>query len=592
MNCPLGNSNRIISIPAVCRLRRSATGATVGTGVLVGPGIILTSRHAVGGTKEEAATCTAVFFEGSKKRVVDVRLLPEKYFFVAAYPDSQDYCLVACDEQPVINITPVTVPLTTRDWTPVCEGDMVLVVQHPFDARASGQAGGDNIGSSADATHGEFGETAIGDGAPVEQKRFEEVLRCRGSLYYLKTDGLLTTAGCPAFNDVGNLIGLQTQRQGGDGEGVVNRILSIVSIVEHMFAMKQLSVLPQQQLVGAAGFDDVWATWFADKDIVRVYAILANFRGKETVRQVTRRLCEMTGKPGSATTLDVSPDGGSTGIILANLGLFPEDEELAELGLRALWNVSVGQDAVLRGIADEGGVLTVVSIMERFPHNEEIIQFGAVTLCNLADAGVDVFSQHRVGERLLVLLLAVVKLYRQSVVLQKFSLDMLTRLLNWQQSAPESAASASFASRIVEGGMLEHAGYLLSHFSRGQIFLVEKTLEFVAELVQDRKAVELIREPERADSVMAADVYGAAPPTAAAAKSEPVRHYTATQLINILIDIMQANVGNDAIMVNGNTALWGLGNVPKFRAAILLNAKSHEVLSLSIPSLVASSSGR
>lgn len=603
MASPLTSSNRV-NIPAVCRLRKTTTGATAGTGVLVAPGIILTSRYAVGECKEDAAALTATFFEGTKKRVVDVRLLPDKYFFTAAYPDHMDYCLVACEEGPLLHVVPVHVPLTQKEWTAVCEGDVVLVVQHP--TAETGNASDDDEEDGAGAEGQSTRQSPANGYNALEQKRFEEVLRCRDSLYYLKTNGLMRTAGCPAFNDIGHLIGLQSQRQGADGEGVVNRILSIVSIVKHMFAMKQLSVLPQQQLVGPAAFEDIWATWFTDKDVTRVYTILANFRGKETVREVTRRLCEMTAKADS--TVNAQEEAGMVSIILANLVVFPNDEELAELGLRALWNVSVGNHTVLHAIAQENGVQTVVTMMESFPRNEEILQFGAVILCNMADADVDVFAHPRVAERLLVLLLTAVKVFKESLVLQKFSLAMLTRLLRWQQQQQQQGWSAgsgsavmsspcggsaslcgpsAFALRMVEEGMFEHARFLLDRYRQGQLFLTERVLEFVAELAQDRKAVELGRGMSRAHTDEIAPV--TTPKAAVVAYGcASTSNYLSNHLIDNLVEVMLANVGNDAIMVSGNAALWGLGNVPEYRAAILLNPKSQEVLRLSIPSLMAS----
>ena len=80
------------------------------------------------------------------------------------------------------------------------------------------------------------------------------------------------TAGCPVFNDQSELVGLQSQLRT-EGEGVVNRVVSIVTIVKHLFANAQLSKLQQKPL-----FQDLWDTWYIPGDSTRVVSIMANFK--------------------------------------------------------------------------------------------------------------------------------------------------------------------------------------------------------------------------------------------------------------------------------------------------------------------------
>lgn len=524
MLSPLTSSNRIV-IPAICRIRNPRSNATAGTAVLVGPGVLLTSNVVIG-SKANAASLTAIFFEGTKKKPVDVKLLPEKFLFQASYPEYMDYCLVACQEEPIFNVTPVHVPLVHKEWTPVREGDTVLVVQHPITAPGGLPV---PLSDENDAT---------------EIRRFEEILRCRNDLYFLKTNGLLTSSGCPVFNDIGQLIGLQSQLRA-DGEGVVSRVLTITSIVKHLFANMQLSKLPQN-----VQFNDVWDTWFVEKDTSRVCFIMGNFQQREMVRLVTLRLCEMTADPQYVRSVT---ECGAIAIILSNVIMFADDENLACSGLRALWNVSIGEEKILDDIVQNNGVQTLLAAMEAFPANEEIMQFGAVLLHNIATAQCSPSFTGELGQRSLRVVLASVKRYTEVMVLQKFSLGFITSLVR---------ANPPFSITIVKEGLMDHLGGLMDRM-RSQVFLMEVLMTLMGELVQQREAVE-------------------------ASVSVPSMNVPMSHIIEMIIEIMLQYTGNETILLQGNRSLWGFGNDTKCRATILQNPKSHDALCASIPSLVAS----
>jgi hypothetical protein len=556
MSSPLTNNNRI-NIPAVCRLRDISTNKTVGSGVLVGPGLLLTSSVAVP-TPARAARVVATFFEGTKKRPLDVALQPQRYYFASRYPEEMDYCFVRCDEAPLLNVTPAHVALTEKGWAPVSEGDVLLIVEHPI----GGGGGTDNAqncttgtraatnSAAAASENGDYHSSAASNTMTVpfvEQKRFEEVLRCRGNVGFLKSNGNWATAGCPAFNENGQLVGLQSQSRA-DGEGVVNRVLLLTSIVKHLFANVQLPNLPQDGI----SFEDMWSTWYLTNDVSRIVAILANFKGKAMAQQVTCRLCELTADPNLVNSV---ADNGGINVILQNLSLFGNDTTLAEVGLRALWNVSIGEEANLAKICEHEGVSTILDVMETFPSNETVLQLGAVLLHNIAGCSAAPDFAHELGDRALDALYPGFQQYRESVVLQKFALSFFATLVRLGEH---------FALYLIQHKIIEHLIRLIEEKPK-QVFLMEMVVGLIAELAQYPKAV--------------------------AVTNTNVAEYGALSmpyLVDLLIHLIMEYKDLDSLMVSGNRALWGLGNLPACRAMILENARGTEALRLSLPALVAS----
>lgn len=570
MASPLTANNRI-NIPAVCRLRDVHTNKTVGSGVLVGPGLLLTSSVAIP-TQARAARVVATFFEGTKKRPLDVVLQPQRYYFASRYPEEMEYCFVCCDEAPLLNVTPAHVALTEKGWAPVSEGDVLLIVEHPVGGgeaervspsstagsgaatAASAPSSSPERGAEGSSGAGRYpGSAAVsaasgGLSVPyVEQKRFEEVLRCRGNLGFLKSNGNWVTAGCPAFNENGQLVGLQSQSRA-DGEGVVNRVLLLTSIVKHLFANVQLPNLPQENI----SFEDMWSTWYLTNDVSRIVAILANFKGKAMAQQVTCRLCELTADPNLVNS--VADNGGIT-VILQNLSLFGTDTTLAEVGLRALWNVSIGEEANLAKICKNNGVQTILDVMEGFPTNETVLQLGAVLLHNIAGCSASPDFAHDLGDRALNALYPGFQQYRESVVLQKFALSFFATLVRLDEH---------FALYMIQHEIVEHLIRLIEEKPK-QIFLMEMVVGLVAELAQHPKTI--------------------------AVTSTNVAEYGALSmpyLIDLLIHLILEYKDLDTLMVSGNRALWGLGNLPACRAMILENPRGTDALRISLPALVAS----
>ncbi|RNE98660.1 putative serine/cysteine trypsin-like peptidase [Trypanosoma rangeli] len=529
MTTVLTSSNRR-NIPAVCRIRGR------GTAILVSPGILLTSRHVIS-TPEAAAQLTAVFFEGSKKKPVEVRLRPQKLFFAAFYPDYMDYCLVGCEEYGIFNVTPVDLPLTQKDWAPVREGDIILVVQHPIWEGGVGE----NVTNTDNPDDDE-------NTASIEVKRFEEVLRCRNDLFYLKANGDVRTAGCPAFNECGQLIGLQSQLRS-EGEGVVNRVVSIASVVRHLFANKMLRCIQQKSI-----FEDVWSTWYLKDDISRIVLILENFEDREIARATAAKLCEHTCFPNLIGSTVAS---GGIQWILFSLNRFNEDIDMVSACIRAMWNVSFEEANAQRLLVEGGAVDIILGAMEKYPTNEEIAEFSVVVLYNFSTGGNKPDFSGSLGHRALVLAHAALQRFKETTVLQKFGFSFFTTLL---------LVNHENAETLVKLNIVEHTVYLAEQ-KQDQVFLMEALMNFVGELAQHRKAIDLCF-------------------VSGGLASSSGRHVLEV-LTSLLIDIMFRYQEMDTILLQGNRALWGIGNDMTCRAMILQHPRSYDALKLSLPALVA-----
>lgn len=522
MPSSLTSSNRI-NIPAVCRIRYAASNATAGTGVLVGSGIILTSAQ-VTQNKTTASMLTATFFETSKKAPVDAQLLPDKYFFCAEYPPDMDYCLVACNEFPLINVTPVHVPLVQKEWNSVVEGDTALIVQHNIlEPEQSDQE------------------------RDVEVKRFDEILRCREDFFFFKANGVSRTAGCPVFNDSGQLTGLQSQFRT-DGEGVINRALTITSIVKHLFANSQLSRLPQK-----VNFEDVWSTWFVRSDVSRILLIMLNFNHPKFIRSATQKLCELTSVPSLVKSI---AECGGVSAILSCMDLFPSDEEITLLGLRGLWNVSIALKETLQEVAEKKGLEKIISSMQQFSAVEEILQFGTVLLFNIASGTSTNFSGS-FGENAILTVYVAAMNFQDSLVIQKFSINFCTCVIR---------NNPVLAIELVKRDVFQHIARLIETRST-HMLLMEVVMEFLSEVSQNRDVVQLFLETTQ-NSVSTGS------------------RCSLAKFINLVMELMIKVAKNQKILLHGNNFLWGMGNNIVCRREIFKNEKCFKVLELSSESLV------
>lgn len=491
-------SNRV-NIPAVCRIKGR------GTGFLISPGLLLTSTHAVG-SKSDAAKLTAVFFEGTKKPTVEVRLLPQQCYFAATYPEYLDYCIVACETSGIFNVTPVKLPLVKTEWATVREGDTVLIVQHPINE----------------------------DDPSAEQeevKRFEEVLRRRDDIFYLKAAGSVRTAGCPVFNDQAEVVGLQSQIRS-DGEGVVNRVVSVVTIVKHLFANGQLSRIQQQPT-----FQDVWNTWYVPNDTTRIVSIMANFKQRDILRQAAEQLSEHTTR---RELLEGVVACGGTKVIVSGMKQFSDDEGLCLLSLRALWNISFGEEDNRHHISDCSGPQVILDCMKSFPLNGDIAQFGVVILFNLT-LSKDISFVDWCTQAIDVVVTAM-KQFESTEVLQKFGIGFLLNVCSREESLCDIVLAESIIKHVIK----------IANTRQSNVFIMEHILSLVAVLSAKRQSAAL------------------------------------GELIVPLVQTMLRYDSHNTILLSGNRALWGLGNDPVHRVAILQNPDSAQALQLSLNALIAS----
>ncbi|CCW67019.1 unnamed protein product [Phytomonas sp. Hart1] len=493
--------------------------------------------------------------------------------FHAVYPDFIDYCLIACSEDHLFNVVPVALPLTLKEWPPVREGEVILVVQHLIPrtevfATNSAASVGDVEETPDDGTF----ESIHSNETPnyTQQHRFEEVLRCFNDLYYLKANGIEQTSGCPAFNEFGQLVGLQSQSHT-DGEGIVNRVLSIVPIIQHLFANKQLyrfSKLQGQTLT----FNAIWETWYSEKNPSRIGLILANFRQKDAARQVFKKLTEMS------QSLEFTEEFSIFEVILSNICIFRDEEALVGMGLRALWKLSVGKESCANNIIENGGIKIVVDLMHQYSYNTSILQYGVVILYNTASILIGQAPQYRLsidndsgdffitndgntellvatasssetytsyfssffGIEVTELVLESMKKFPEEMVLQKFSLEFLSILLRCNNET---------GMYMLQEETIEHVCFLIKH-QHQNLFLMEALMGCIGNLAEGKHFVDSVNSS--CHSVM--------------------------QLVNPIISLTLEYLENRKILKAASDMLWALGNNPAFRMSILKNPHGYEVL--------------
>ena len=490
-----------MSIPAVCRIPGHGTAFLVATGVLM-------TTTAVVPNAREAARMTAVFFEGTKKPAVEVRLQPDRLFFAAAYPEHVNYCLVACDTAGIFNVMPIKVPLLASEWPSPLEGDTLLLMQH-WGAGANGLAG-------------------VAGGATA---RFEEVLRRRDDLLFLKVNSGLSCAGCPAFDANSQLVGVMSQTDS-LGDGPTSRVLSIATIVKHLFANAMCGKLQQSPPAEA-----VWESWYVPGDTTRIISIMANFKGREVLALAVRRLCEHTAKP---ELLEGVVACGGTSVIIASLAQFKEEEALARAALRSLWDISFGDVNNRPHIAEAGGVETILDVLELHPSNQEIAEFGTVVLFNLTLESAMVEEEW--APRCVRAALAAMRAFPAEDALQKFATGLLLNLVRRLPSVARLVTSSE--------GSVAHINGLIANKSRNAL-LMEQIAPLLAALAKEEWA--------------------------SPALAPCVPH---------IIALMVEHSGSSAILLSGNNALWSLGALAANRIAILQHPHGPAALAASVHTLL------
>jgi hypothetical protein len=537
------------NIPAICRIPGR------GTGFLVSPGLIMTSTRVVG-TKHEAARLTAVFFEGGKRPRVEVPLLPNQFYFAAAYPEHLDYCLVACDSSKIFNVTPVKLPLVQSEWAPVREGDTLFVVEHPVfpggtaansraaaaaAAAATSGAAASPIGSVSEhySANGGGGTSSVAAAAagnaladeqtPVTVKRFVEVLRRRDDRMFAKAAGHGVSAGCPCFNDHGALVGLLSQVYDGETDTLTCSIVSIVSAVKHLFANGRISRIQQEPL-----FADVWSTWAVPGDTARIVSILANFTQKAIHRETSVRFFEHCHVREHVAGIIAC---GGTRVLLDTLRRHRGEVEFTHQGLRALWAVSFDVEDNRAQIREADGVRVILDGMRDYPDHEGVVQYSVVLLYNLTLTPTTV-TEDWASEGLERVFHGATTFSRVEV-LQKFAVGFFRNV---------AVAHVKYSQEMLDKGMVRHAMSAMAAFPLNE-YLCEHAVRLVSAIVQSPR-------------------YHGAPALAVC--------------VNPVVDAIIRFDGSNALRIEGSHALWGLGVDPRNRIAIFQHPRGAEALQLSV----------
>lgn len=193
---------------AVCRIR---TGTSLGTGFLIGRGILMTNNHVIGDRNEAAGSVAEFGFEaGETARVAAIQ--PSRLFIT---DEALDFTIVACDDSPVGNVEPIRL---LRSPATVTRNERVNIIQHP-------------------------------SGRPKEVTLHENVVtRILQQVIRYETDTEPGSSGSPVFNNDWELVGLHhagVPRSGGRAE---NEGIRIAAIVAHLLGQSRESLRAHEAL--------------------------------------------------------------------------------------------------------------------------------------------------------------------------------------------------------------------------------------------------------------------------------------------------------------------------------------------------------
>ena len=585
----LTTANRM-NIPAVGRIPGR------GTAFIISPGLLLTSYRVVG-TKQEAARLKCVFFEtGGKREPVEVNLLPQQFYFAAAYPDYLDYCLVACETRGIFNVAPVRLPVTRAEWATVRESDLLLCVQHPVYLAGTAatnvtpplpatSAAASAVASTAHTTVGaELVANEAATDAPTELKRFEEVIRRRDDLIHLRPSGNYLTAGCPMFNENGDLVGLQGQQfydsslplpAGGPGGGIgqldpvaianatvasrdrlQSRGIAISTIVKHMFANATLCRVDFAASNQLPAFDDVWQTWSVTNDVGRIVGLLLNFPHPSLAKPTSEQLFEHANRRDLAQSV---ASCGATRVMIESVGTFLHDGDFVVAGLRALWNASFGEVDNAKDILDANGPAVILRCLSRYRGREDVAQYAVVLLYNLSLTSHNSAALHSslraanlsqggkaypvglpfLSDALTPVMNAVAS-FANSEVIQKFGIGFFKNSV---------ACSIDLGQSLVDGGAMALTAEAMKRFP-GNEYLAENAVVFISMISRCPK-------------------YQGSPALWCCVEA-------------VILAMKRFSSSATTVRVEGNNALWGLGVDPRCRAVIFQHPDGVDVLRASI----------
>jgi endonuclease/exonuclease/phosphatase family metal-dependent hydrolase len=179
---------------AVCRV---VTAGGLGTGFLVGRGVLMTNNHVLE-TADQAAEAVAEFDFEDGTTTVAVRLAPDQLFLTDV---DLDFTLVACDDAPIAGVPPI--PLS-RDPASIMHNERVSIIQHPAGRRK---------------------EIALHE---------NEVTKVMDKVIHYRTDTEPGSSGSPVFNNRWQLVALHHAGWNEPGGSATNEGVRISTIVARL----------------------------------------------------------------------------------------------------------------------------------------------------------------------------------------------------------------------------------------------------------------------------------------------------------------------------------------------------------------------
>lgn len=108
---------------AVCRI---VTPAGLGTGFLIGRGLVMTNHHVLASVEEATGSQVEFGYEENGK-IVKLALKPEEFFITSPF-EELDFSIVACETAGIEDVIPVKL---MRSPTTITRGEYANIIQHP-----------------------------------------------------------------------------------------------------------------------------------------------------------------------------------------------------------------------------------------------------------------------------------------------------------------------------------------------------------------------------------------------------------------------------------------------------------------------------
>eukprot|EP00998_Keelungia_sp_KM082_P010948 NODE_716_length_1688_cov_80.510570_g706_i0.p1 GENE.NODE_716_length_1688_cov_80.510570_g706_i0~~NODE_716_length_1688_cov_80.510570_g706_i0.p1 ORF type:complete len:300 (-),score=90.65 NODE_716_length_1688_cov_80.510570_g706_i0:53-952(-) len=288
------------------------------------------------------------------------------------------------------------------------------------------------------------------------------------------------------------------------------------------------------KIQASPSFVTVWKCWYVPNDATSVVKIIQNFPTRDIRRAAVLELCQLTGDKPQVEGLVKC---GGTKVLLDSLQVFRTEEDLVQAGLRALWNISFGNDDNTQEIIEQEGLELIIQLMQKFSNCEDVCEYSNVLLYNMSLSAAHV-ARFPVRECVQGILSGMRKFSHSEVVL-KFGFGALANLCK---------CSDEYIAAVLDLGGVEMLIQGMTDYPNNE-YLNEHCIAFINHC----------------------------------SAYKPFAEYSAMrQVVTCSIAAIEKYQSNKHLAKHGNNALWNLGNNIRNRVTICESKSGLAVIANSI----------